>query len=144
MKLILFGIIALVFGQALSQNHPWDPQIQNISYLPRDAWLKRHDNLLKLTQQHASEEKIVFLGDSITDFWQEEGSNVWNQHYGNRHAFNYGIRGDRTEHVIWRIDNREFDNVKANVVVLLIGKTITPLQQLYYFPGLYYDVNSCQ
>ena len=130
MKLIVFGLIALVFGQALAQNHPWDPQIQDASWLPRDAWLKRHDNLLQLTQQHASEEKIVFLGDSITEGWQWDGPNVWNQHYGNRHAFNYGIGGDRTEHVIWRIDNREFDNVKANVVVLMIGKTNIPLQQL--------------
>jgi hypothetical protein len=50
------------------------------------------------------------------------GKEVWNKYYVPRHAYNYGIGGERTENVIWRIENKEFDGVKAKVVVLKIGK----------------------
>ena len=125
MKAIVIGLIGLVFGLALAQNHPWDPQIQDASWLPKKDWLKHHDNLVKQTQQHANDEKIAFLGDSITEGWLSDGARVWNQHYANRHGYNYGIGGDRTEHVIWRIENTEFDNIKAKVIVLMIGKATT-------------------
>ena len=122
MKTIVFGLIGIVFGQTLAQNHPWDPHVQDASKDWERDWLKHHDNLLKMSQQHANDERIVFLGDSITEGWQWDGGKVWSQHYGNKHAYNYGIGGDRTEQVIWRLDNKELDGVKAKVVVLMIGK----------------------
>jgi lysophospholipase L1-like esterase len=68
---------------------------------------------------------ILFMGDSITDFWRNRGSNVWNQYYAPRHAANFGISGDRTQHVLWRMDNGELDGIKPKVVVLMIGTNNT-------------------
>jgi lysophospholipase L1-like esterase len=67
----------------------------------------------------------LFLGDSITDFWRNRGSNVWNTYYGERQAANFGISGDRTEHVLWRIDQGELAGIKPRVVVLMIGTNNT-------------------
>jgi lysophospholipase L1-like esterase len=65
------------------------------------------------------------MGDSITDFWRNRGGNVWNQIYAPRHAANFGISGDRTQHVLWRIDHGELDGVHPKVVVLMIGTNNT-------------------
>ena len=91
---------------------------------PRDAaWIKRHESFVKIAQ--AGGVDILFLGDSITDFWRNRGSNVWQKVYGTRHAANFGISADRTQHVLWRIDNGELDGINPKVVVLMIGTNNT-------------------
>ena len=87
--------------------------------------------------------KLVFLGDSITDFWtmsgnpwfpgQVGGLAVWNESFGHTAsanlALNLGISGDRTEHLLYRIQPKsegglgELDRPDLNpeIVVLLIG-----------------------
>ena len=107
-------IVALV-GQCLAESHPWVAE-------PRDAnWLKRHQELVTLTRQHAKEEKITFIGDSITEAWAFNGKNQWAKFYAPRQAYNYGVAGDQTQHVLYRIANGEFDGITAKVAVLLIG-----------------------
>ena len=46
---------------------------------------------------------------------------VWDRYYGPRNAANFGIGGDRTQHVLWRLENGELDGIKPKVVVLMIG-----------------------
>jgi hypothetical protein len=89
--------------------------------------MNHHENLLKQTMDHKEDIKVVFLGDSITFAWLNSGKEIWNKYFVPRHAYNYGIGGDRTENVIWRIENKEFDGVKAKVVVLKIGKKFFPI-----------------
>jgi lysophospholipase L1-like esterase len=92
--------------------------------VPRDAkWVARHEGFVAEAQKGGID--ILFLGDSITDFWRNKGSNVWNQYYSPRHAANFGISGDRTQHVLWRIANGELDGIKPRVVVLMIGTNNT-------------------
>jgi len=92
--------------------------------VPRDpAWVRRHEGFVKIAQ--AGGVDLLFLGDSITDFWRNRGSNVWNTYYSPRHAANFGISADRTQHVLWRIDNGELDGIKPKVLVLMIGTNNT-------------------
>lgn len=68
--------------------------------------------------------KVVFIGDSITDFWGSKGKTVWNKYFakGKRKAINLGISADRTEHVLWRLtEGKELDGYKAKAIVLMIG-----------------------
>jgi beta-glucosidase len=62
---------------------------------------------------------LLFLGDSITQMWNE--NSVWQRYYGSRHAANFGIGGDRTQNVLWRIQNGELIGIEPKVTVLLIG-----------------------
>ena len=95
--------------------HPWVPE-------PKDGnWMRKHQEFLNQTHIHGKEAQIVFIGDSITAHWLIEGKDVWAKYYATRHAFNYGIGGDRTEHVLWRVENKEFDGIKPKVAVLMIG-----------------------
>ena len=92
--------------------------------VPRDAgWVARHEAFVKEAQKGGID--ILFLGDSITDFWRNRGSNVWNQYYAPRHAANFGISGDRTQHLLWRMDHGELEGIHPRVVVLMIGTNNT-------------------
>lgn len=62
---------------------------------------------------------LLFLGDSITQGWNE--NTVWQRYYGPRQAANFGIGGDRTQHVLWRIQNGELGGIEPRVTVLMIG-----------------------
>jgi lysophospholipase L1-like esterase len=82
-------------------------------------WLARHEGFVK--EAKAGGIDLLFLGDSITDNWRGQGKAVWQKFYGSRHAANFGIGGDRTEHVLWRIENGELDGLDPKVIVLMIG-----------------------
>lgn len=64
---------------------------------------------------------LLFLGDSITEGWAHRAPVLWQQTYGQYQPANFGIGGDRVEHVLWRIDNGELEYIKPRVIVLMIG-----------------------
>ena len=82
-------------------------------------WFSRHEGFVARAKMGGVD--LLFLGDSITDNWRSRGSNVWAKYYATRHAANFGIGGDRTQHVLWRIDHGELDGLKPRVIVLMIG-----------------------
>jgi len=63
---------------------------------------------------------VLFLGDSITEGWGK-APHVWEKFYGKLDAANFGIGGDQTQHVVWRIENGELDGIHPKVVVLMLG-----------------------
>jgi N-acetylglucosamine-6-sulfatase len=62
---------------------------------------------------------VGFVGDSITARWR--GSESWTKHWGSYRAVNMGIGGDRTQNVLWRLQNGELDGYKAKLFVVMIG-----------------------
>ncbi len=100
---------------------------------PRDPnWVKRHEGFVALPKQGMD---VLFLGDSITDFWRRDnnpnqgGWPVWARNYESRHALNLGISGDRTQHVLWRMQNGELDGLAPRLVVLMIGTNNTGFER---------------
>jgi lysophospholipase L1-like esterase len=82
-------------------------------------WLARHEGFVKQAKSGGID--LLFMGDSITDNWRSRGKNVWEKFYGSRRAANFGIGGDRTQHVIWRIEHGELEGIDPKVIVLMIG-----------------------
>ena len=64
---------------------------------------------------------LVFIGDSITQGWEGRGKGVWEKFYGKRNAVNLGIGGDRTQHVIWRLDHDNVKNISPKAAGIMIG-----------------------
>jgi lysophospholipase L1-like esterase len=76
--------------------------------------------------------ELVFVGDSITHFWERDGDwgkPVWDEYYQHRKALNLGFGGDRTEWVNWRLQNGEIDGLSPKVTVLMIGTNNTHVKQ---------------
>lgn len=91
----------------------------------RAAWMKRHEEFVGLARQGGVD--VVFIGDSLTDYWRDRGRASWDRHFAPLKAVNFGISGDRTQQVLWRIDRGELDGLEPKVVVLLIGSNnLTP------------------
>lgn len=67
---------------------------------------------------------VLFLGDSITEGWGK-APHIWEHYYGKMQPANFGIGGDQTQHVIWRIANGELDGVSPKVIVLMLGTNNT-------------------
>jgi beta-glucosidase len=84
------------------------------------AWLAQHDAFVARARRGNVD--VLFLGDSITEFFVTRAPGVWNREIaplGN--AVDFGISGDRTQFVLWRVRNGELDGTNARVVVLMIG-----------------------
>jgi lysophospholipase L1-like esterase len=100
---------------------------------PRDtAWIARHEGFV--AEAHRGGIELLFLGDSITDNWraanpEKGGKTVWDREYAALKAANFGIGGDRTQHVLWRLRNGEADGYQPKVVVLMIGTNNTGLER---------------
>ena len=85
---------------------------------PREGgWMERHERFLERAKQGHID--VLFLGDSITEGWHN--NEVWKAHYEPLHAANFGIGGDRTQHVLWRLEHGEIDGISPKVVALMIG-----------------------
>lgn len=78
---------------------------------------------------------VLFTGDSITDWWDSErepfaGKPVFDKYFGDWKVANFGIAGDTTQGLLYRLQNGEGEGFSPKVVMLLIGvnntRTNTP------------------
>ena len=86
---------------------------------PSGKFRRMHDSFL--ARGKSGPIGVLFLGDSITEGWATKASHIWEHHFAKYQPANFGIGGDQTHHVIWRIENGEFDGITPKVVVLMIG-----------------------
>jgi lysophospholipase L1-like esterase len=84
---------------------------------------KRHESFNEISKK--GEAQLVFLGDSITHGWESRGKAVWEKYWAPMSAANFGIGGDRTEHVLWRLQHGNYDGLKPKLTVLMIGTNNT-------------------
>jgi lysophospholipase L1-like esterase len=87
--------------------------------------LKRHETFVGIARK--GDVDVLFLGDSITDAWGGEGHGggngvaIFKERFVPLKAANFGISGDQTQHVLWRLQNGELDGIQPKVVMLMIG-----------------------
>jgi lysophospholipase L1-like esterase len=99
------------------KSHPEKPDVEK-------GFLKRHEGFLKDKEEALKNGPVdlLFVGDSITDAWRRgEQNKLFKGRWGKHNPLNLGIGGDRTQHVLWRLDNGEVDGIKPKVTVLMIG-----------------------
>lgn len=111
----LFFLASLVpsLGQAAESHDAIKP-------VPRAGnWMKRHESFNARVAKGNVD--LLFIGDSITQGWEGRGKGVWAKFYGKRNAVNLGIGGDRTQHVIWRLDNGNVKDISPRAAVIMIG-----------------------
>ena len=62
--------------------------------------------------------RVLFLGDSLTERFDPQ---VWHSDMAPRGVLNSGVNGDRTEHLLWRLQHGNLDGPPPAAVVVLIG-----------------------
>ncbi len=127
--LLALATVAVVVGGCSAQKEEQKP-LENIerrlSLATTPAFHEgteaRHERFNAISKEGKA--KLVFLGDSITEGWETAGAAAWEKHYGpasGRLAANFGISGDRTEHVLWRLEHGNFDGLSPKLIVVMIG-----------------------
>ena len=123
-KWALSGILAVLLTTlaltAVAENTATTPASREDN--PR--WAKRHQSMAnRLKEGHAG---VLWIGDSIVQRWEEPGRPIWNRYYMHRDAVNLGIGGDRTQHVLWRLDHCNLDCVSPKLAIVMIGQNNGP------------------
>jgi lysophospholipase L1-like esterase len=96
-----------------------------VTPVPRDDarnakwWNSRHEAVNERLKKGNVD--LLFIGDSITHGWENVGKDVWDKYYEPRNAVNMGFGGDRTQHVLWRLDHSDFENISPKLAILMIG-----------------------
>lgn len=117
---------ALCTGAALAQAPaapvPAPTLPTSLTPAPRtDDWAIAREKELLRRAREAEPAKVVFVGDSITQAWEDDGAQVWQRAVAPLGALNLGNSGDRTEHVLWRLQQAPLTRLAPQHVVLLIG-----------------------
>jgi lysophospholipase L1-like esterase len=113
-------ILTVLFSTILRGDEPKNYAIMPVLHPGTE---KRHESFNEISKK--GEAQLVFLGDSITHGWESRGKAVWEKYWAPLKAANFGIGGDRTEHVLWRLDNGNFDGLKPKEIVIMIGTNNT-------------------
>ncbi|HEV3144175.1 MAG TPA: GDSL-type esterase/lipase family protein [Gemmataceae bacterium] len=122
MKQLLVGASVMLFlvgvGQAQEKKNP--------ATIPAEHKGTEARHLSFVERAKKGDVDVVFLGDSITHGWEGAGKKVWAANFEKLKAVNFGIGGDRTEHVLWRItEGKELEGITPKVAVLMIGTNNT-------------------
>jgi len=97
---------------------PWvpAPNVQQ-DWMPWN-WTDRFQANVENSRVNGANINVIFYGDSLVEGWP---GNIWNSVWAPYGSVNYGIGGDGTQNVLWRIINGEVDNLTPRLIVLKIG-----------------------
>jgi lysophospholipase L1-like esterase len=135
-KTIIFALMAAlvtggqIFAQTAPEKKPIAPPVRTrqapdvpaakmgANGMPEARFMKMHENFVTIAK--AGNVDLLFMGDSITEGWKGR-QQIWNKAFSAYKPANFGIGGDRTQHVLWRILNGELEGINPKAVVLMIG-----------------------
>jgi lysophospholipase L1-like esterase len=122
----VLAALLVIASVARGQTTQPPPQPADVPAIKHDKDGKPNAKFMKLHEQFVNKAKqgdtdLLFLGDSITAGWNAQ-KEIWDAHFGKYKPANFGIGGDRTQHVLWRIENGELEPpMKPKAIVLMIG-----------------------
>jgi lysophospholipase L1-like esterase len=122
----LAGLAALILAlPALPRAQPLPPPVPADRPAPRTDQnsLAAHAQLLDKAKQGGID--VYFIGDSIARRWgatdYPDLLAHWKKNFFGWNAADFGWGADKTENILWRLENGELDNVNPKVVVILAG-----------------------
>jgi lysophospholipase L1-like esterase len=106
------------------------PSPTNTAVMPSlsQGFRQKHEANLAVAAEGDAE--LLFMGDSITDFWRNAdggfaGKPVLDEYFGQWKVANFGIAGDTTQGVLYRLQNGEGAGFSPKAVMLMIGTNNT-------------------
>lgn len=96
------------------------PRQVEFEWMSLDTWHKRHQTNVDRAKQGKAE--LLFLGDSITEGWTwGDNQTIFDKTFGKYTTANFGIGGDQTQNLLWRLQNGSVGKLQPKLVVLMIG-----------------------
>lgn len=92
------------------------PRVQEYAWMSIMRWRRMHEEQLAMAEKGNVD--LMFLGDSITEGWPQD---IWDASFGAYKAGNFGIGGDDTGNVLWRLQDKRIARLSPRAIVLLIG-----------------------
>lgn len=89
-----------------------------------DTWHERHQAMNARAKEGNVD--LVYIGDSIVGNWKWDGKPVWDHYYAKRNGTILGISGDRTQQVLWRLQNGNIDGISPKLAIVMIGQNNGP------------------
>jgi lysophospholipase L1-like esterase len=124
--------LAAAIAVALTAALPAQAQLRCAAFTPSptaapaprtDVWAQRSFERINGEVKTRSY-RVLFLGDSITQRWELplwDAKPVWDANMQPRGVLNAGVAGDRTEHLLWRLDHGNLEGPPPKVAIVLIG-----------------------
>lgn len=120
-KAIIFFVTGAVFWAC--QNQDGRLALTPADKLGQSWWKERHEKVLAELKR---DPQLILIGNSILHTLDEaDREKVWSEYLDKYRAVNMGFSGDRTENVIWRLQNGELEGIQPRVALLLIGTNNT-------------------
>ncbi|RZA09449.1 MAG: mucin-desulfating sulfatase, partial [Moraxellaceae bacterium] len=92
------------------------PRVKEFPWMSIDTWNKMYADDIAVSDKGGVD--LLFVGDSITAGWNPD---VWAKNFAQYHPANFGIGGDHTGNLLWRLKNGHAEKLKPKAVILLIG-----------------------
>ncbi|KAF6078930.1 platelet activating factor acetylhydrolase 1b catalytic subunit 3 [Phyllostomus discolor] len=80
-------------------------------------WMSLHHRFVADSKD--KEPEVVFIGDSLVQLMHQ--CEIWRELFSPLHALNFGIGGDGTQHVLWRLENGELEHIRPKVSRASVG-----------------------
>ena len=129
MNKIILGLLGifLLYGCVSKEQKPPTETTENPAALAvkgeGDWWVNRHQTIISRLEKNP---ELILIGNSIFHSLDHENrQEVWETYLDQYKAVNMGISGDRTENVIWRLQNGSLENIQPKVALVLIGTNNT-------------------
>lgn len=110
-----FGLVAQAENITPSGTTP-TPRTIEYSWMPVATWQRMHAEDV-LVADH-DQVDLLFVGDSITAGWDWQ---IWQNNFAPLKAANFGIGGDHTGNILWRLQHGDVGQIHPKVIVLLAG-----------------------
>jgi lysophospholipase L1-like esterase len=134
---VMSGFLELSVGAAKPQQHDAEVSLDMLTPpagvnqaacpFPKLDWVDAVRAHNAEAAKVASSIQLVFDGDSITSWFANysgpgnSGVSIWNERYAKLGAFNFGIPGDCTQHLLWRLSQGQMNGIRPKLILLMIG-----------------------
>lgn len=92
------------------------PRQKDYPWMSRVKWQQFYDEDVAVADKGGVD--LLFVGDSITEMWNQE---IFQRTFGGWRTANFGIGGDHTGNLLWRLQNGHAEKLHPKAVVLTIG-----------------------
>jgi len=114
------SVVAADSSPAVAGNTAVVP-VPRLDKLPQ--WTANFQGRLQYAEKanQAAPAQVIFDGDSITDFFRSRAPEIWQSYEARYHAIDFGISGDKTENVLYRLEHGQAKGMHPKLIFLMIG-----------------------